>query len=781
MDSKLPFDRSRRAFLGASALLTSGALLPALPFSVSDPSAVANPPVAFPHFPHPIFAFIWRNWNLVPLERMKVVLGCSEADLLSCAGAMGLPMYKPVSQEQWNRSYITIIRRNWHLLPKEQLTELLGWTSDHLEFALQEDDFLYIKLGSLKPDCPPLKWRPIKPQEVERFQQIRTICAETFGDVENEADENLFEFVSKLSAKPSTTVQPLSSGFSPRYGYGYFTLFGDPLADGTVDPFPEGYLQRMTASGLDGTWLHIVLSKITPFPWNAALSKGWGQRLDHLARLVATCKQQGIGMYLYLNEPRYQPLSFYKAYPSFRGVTRGDSAALCTSVPEVQAYIVDSIARVVEKVPDVAGFFSITASENPTHCWSHFQGMDCPRCGPRGPEAVIAELNTLYATGIQKGLEAHRKKVNAHFQGSGPRLIAWDWGWRDGWAAGIVPQLPEQTALMSVSEWDLPIERGGVQTSVGEYSISAVGPGPRAKRHWEIAQQHGLESFAKIQAGTTWECGGLPYVPALENVAQHAVNLRDAGIKGLMTGWTLGGYPGSPNLEVVSVVGSDASLSVREAMQQVAERRYGPAAEAMVDAWYGFSAAFREFPYHIGVVYNAPVHSGPANLLWAQPTGYSATMVGLGYDDLEKWRGIYPPDVFIQQLYKVAEGFEESLRELTSRTEGMALDQGTVEELNAEMRIAEAVGILYRSVANQGRFIQKREDWEKDKDPQAKLFLKELLADEIRLAKRLYTLQRQDSRIGFEATNHYFYVPGDLQEKVLNCRWLMEEWLGITV
>jgi len=29
---------------------------------------------------------------------------------------------------------------------------------------------------------------------------------------------------------------------------------------------------------------------------------------------------------------------------------------------------------------------------------------------------------------------------------------------------------------MSVSEWSLPIERGGIKTTVGEYSISAVGP-----------------------------------------------------------------------------------------------------------------------------------------------------------------------------------------------------------------------------------------------------------------------------------------------------------------
>src|SRR5690606_28189183 len=105
-----------------------------------------------------------------------------------------------------------------------------------------------------------------------------------------------------------------------------------------------------------------------------------------------------------------------------------------------------------------------------------------------------------------------------------PELIVWDWGWPDGWAEEIIPQLPKDVSHMSVSEWDLPVERGGVATKVGEYSISVVGPGPRARRHWDIALKHGIKTIAKIQAGNTWEMAAVPYIPALENVAQHAVN-----------------------------------------------------------------------------------------------------------------------------------------------------------------------------------------------------------------------------------------------------------------
>jgi len=49
------------------------------------------------------------------------------------------------------------------------------------------------------------------------------------------------------------------------------------------------------------------------------------------------------------------------------------------------------------------------------------------------------------------------------------------------------------------------------------------------------------------------------------------------------------------------------------------------------------------------------------------------------------------------------------------------------------------------------------------------------LEDEMVLARRLHELQSRDSRIGFEASNHYFYVPVDLAEKVLNCRHLLNQ------
>jgi len=55
---------------------------------------------------------------------------------------------------------------------------------------------------------------------------------------------------------------------------------------------------------------------------------------------------------------------------------------------------------------------------------------------------------------------------------------------------------------------------------------------------------------------------------------------------------------------------------------------------------------------------------GPANLLYSTPTGYGATMVGFPYDDIQRWRGPYPLEVFVGQFEKIAAGWQEGLVEL---------------------------------------------------------------------------------------------------------------------
>lgn len=758
---------SRRSFAKAALLASAAWALPRSLVFGSEPTvlAVGHAPSALnlEHFPSRVHAFIFRNWPLVPKGRLAKVLNTTSSQVDKIAREMGLKEQPKLTPEIEKRSYLSVIKRNWHLLPYNQLLQLLNWPAEELNFILREDDFFFIKLGSLKPKCEPLTLdAPKSSWTVADFRQAyATVTSSKVRD-----PEPLFSFVRDLSAPVKSTRK--QSLFSPRFCYSYFAVYGDPLLDDAVDPYPDGLLARLAESGVDGVWLQGLLSRLHRSPYSPHEAERAAERLRNLNKLAERAHKHGISIYVYLNEPRALPVPSFEKFNELKGVVKGDYAALCTSHPDVQNYLRAATEHVARSVPKLGGFFTITGSENLTNCWSHHNGHACPRCGKRAPAAVIAEVNRFIHEGIKKA-------------GASAQLLVWDWGWQDGWVPEIIAALPQECSLMSVSEWSIPIERRGVKNEIGEYSISTIGPGPRAQRHWELARKRGLKTLAKIQAGNTWEIAAVPYIPALENVAQHAANLRDSGVSGLMLGWTLGGYP-SPNLEVVAeLTQPNKKPTVDEAMEAVAQRRFGKqSAHSVVEAWKIFSAAFREFPFNSDLVYLAPLQTGPSNLLWPQPTGYTATMVGIPYDDLNGWRANYPAPVFIAQFEKMASGFERDIERLKGAAKKTRKKEFR-KNLEREIGIAEVVRLHYQSIANQARFYLLRNEYASMKTDTekrtAKAELGRLLEAEKALALTLRNLQLADSRIGFEASNHYFYIPEDLEEKAINCEYLLKRWL----
>lgn len=750
-------------------------------------------PLAMPHFPAPLHAVIWRNWELAPVERLAKVLRATPEQVEEIGRSMGLPESQPISPEVWRRSYITVIRRNWHLLPYEQLLELLGWTADEMAYTLREDDFLYIKLGSHKPKCPPVRYAPPDEAARQKAAWIRDCIKDHFGDVWTVAPEPRFAFVQDLSArvaKPSPPpASPSEDGFNIRFLYSYFGLYGDPLLNPELDPYPDGYLARLAQLGVNGVWLQGVLHKLAPWSPHPELSQDFEWRLTNLRHLVERARRHGVGVYLYLNEPRAMPLSFFEDHSDWRGIAEGEYAALCTSVPTVQVFLRDGLTHVFDHVPDLAGVFTISASENLTNCWSHGRGVDCPRCGQRSPADVIAEVNRLVAEGV------HRAQPQA-------QVIVWDWGWADEWATDAIDLLPRDVSLMSVSEWSLPIIRGGIASTVGEYSISSVGPGPRATTHWSVARQAGLPTVAKVQLNSTWELSAVPYLPCMDLVAEHLENLTRAEVNRLMLSWTVGGYP-SPNLALAARYCGQTDVTSEDNLDAVAEEFYGSVLAPVVrQSWTRCSEAFREFPFHVGVVYKAPVQVGPANLLFDAPTGYQATMSGLPYDDLVGWRAIYPPEVFITQMEKVATGWREALEILRAAAPPVRSQSHSESEIVCRLddtplhsmpdykrvafddllRVMEAAYLHFHSVAQQSRFVLARnclaEATHLAKREELRATLGHLLIDEIAAARQLFDLVTADSRIGFESSNQYYYTRLDLAEKVLNCLDLRQRWLA---
>ncbi len=741
-----------------------------LPAQEQLPVGTHPPAIEFKHFPNRVYALVWRNWNLVEPARIAQTIGCQTKDIIAIAGSMGLPPAASVSPDFKKRIYITVIRRNWHLLPYDQLLTLLDMTADELEFALKEDDFLFVKLGNLKPKCSKIIY--IKPDNktLARAKQIKQLVQKHFKASLARPTVPRFAFVKDLQSTdgfPKNEMNQISNKNGLRFIYSYFGIFGDPLIDTLHDPYPDGLLSRLAAKGVNGIWMHVVLNQLAPggndFP---EFGEGHRIRIANLRRIAQRAKQYGISVYLYMNEPRAMPLSFFKNRQEMMGTQEGAFAAMCTSDEKVLNWISHSLAHVFTQVPELGGVFTITASENFTNCASHGNQKGCPRCSQRDYADIIAGVNEAIDNGVHAG------NPNA-------KVIAWDWGWHGhGDAPDVIAKLPKSVWLMSVSEWAKPIERGGIASQVGEYSISTVGPGPRAARHWALAKQAGLKTVAKVQFNNTWELSAVPWLPVSDLIAEHASNLAKMDTDGLMLSWSLGGYP-SPNLEIAQAFAEDPAAKPETVLNALAVQRYGTTAAPFArQAWTAFSKAFREFPYNGGVVYNAPQQYGPANLLFAEPTGYASTMVGFPYDDLKGWRSIYPATVFAEQFDKVATGWKEGLGHFEKVIQLAAPGKQTIAK--EDFGIAKAAWLHFASVANQVRFVMARDSIQKHHlTPAEKQIqitaINSILNNEMILAKALFEITQSDSRIGFEASNQYYYVPQDLIEKVINCEFIRSQ------
>ncbi|MFA6243454.1 MAG: hypothetical protein WC655_21115, partial [Candidatus Hydrogenedentales bacterium] len=602
------------------------------------------------YFPDRMHEFIWKNWNLVEPEKLATIVGASAEDIAAVADSMGLPPAATIPAEQKGRDYYMLIRRNWHLLPYEQLLELVEMTPERLAFTLREDDALWQKLGQLKPKCEPLRYSPPDEAAKRRAAAIKRMVAEEFGEEVIGKAEPRFTFLQQFQqhAAPSSPQDPRIATASSedaqlRFIYSYFAAFGDPLANAQLDPYPDGLLQRLSAFGINGVWLSVILRDMAPggetFPEFGA---GHEKRLATLRALTERAKKFGIGVFLYLNEPRARPASFFEAEgrAEMAGINAGGGfRTMCTSHPAVRRWLDDSLAHIFGQVPELAGIFTITTGEAVTNCASYGDRKSCPHCKDRSDAEIVAEVNATLENGV------HRGNPNA-------KVIAWDWEWHQhGDVKEIVTRLPKPVWLMSVSEWDLPLNRGGVATTVGEYSVSAVGPGPKAIRHWGLAKEAGLKTIAKVQLNNSWELSTVPYLPVMDLVAEHCHNLASAGLDGMMLSWTVGGYP-SPNLEIAarfrrpspplapSATSKEGAIpTVEEVLNSLAVQQYGVEGAPLArKAWHAFSTAFQEYPFNSSVMYFSPVHVGPANPLYLENTGYTATMTGIPYDDVTQWR-----------------------------------------------------------------------------------------------------------------------------------------------
>ena len=678
-------------------------------------------PTPFPHFPSRECAFVFRALEFFTYEKIAKILGTTAENIEDLALAMGIKQDQ--KSDVWlKKGYITIIRAMWHLLPYEQLLELLEVDADELAVLLREEDFLDIKLKD-KPVCERLVWKDAAGLDLSAVKA-------SMDSLSLEGKEPFqFDYIMPDVEFSGKEI------FGTRMIYLFSGLYQKSFDVDSEEYCSDELLESYRRVGINGIYTQGVLYMLSEFPFEPSLSTGWQSRLERLRKLTERCAKYGIKVYLYLNEPRSMKKAFFDKYPHMMGhVEDDDHACMCTSVKDVQDYIKNAVETICKAAPLIGGFFCMAKSENLTNCYSHIhkQGAcGCPRCKDRSIGEVIGE----FFAAVREGADRVSREI---------KVFDYSWDGDDPETRlEVIDHLPERVAVESICESRVPYTIGGVSATLEDYSLNVIGPGERSLKMWERAKARGLETVAKLQINTTWECSTVPALPVLSKVDEMMSKLVEAGVDHLQLSWTLGGYPSANLLYACKYFFEHTNIA--------------PLDENTKKATELFSQAFNNFPSHIYAAYMGPQNAGPATLFYEAPTGYEATMTCFAYDDVEHWRSIYPKDVYEEQLRKLCEGWKK----------GLALIEHDDSEIAT---MAKAGYSLFRASYNLTKFVRLRDNGGTKKE------LYDVVLDEKENAVNMLSLMNQNPAIGFEAANHYYFSRFSICEKIINCDYLLRKY-----
>jgi len=683
---------------------------------------------------------IFRNYRMVPSRTIAQVLGCTEADVEREARRMGLRP-GPCDPDWLSRGHITLIRNNWYLLPYEQLMTLIGFSRERLDFVLAKDDFLWVKLGRTKPDCLPVAYCPLTPEQEAETAEIAKIVSG--WDI---SGRKMFDFYrDPADTKPGVTTSP-DGGL--RMVHPYLTPCADPFLEDTRTHLPDALLDDYARVGVNAFVIHATLSTISPDPFDPEQSRDYPLRRRNLQDLICRAGKRGIRIYLYLNEPRAVPRDVFDRYgkPELGGRTTDEGlVSLCLEVEENRAYLYNAVHDLFAALPGIGGVVSTTMSENKTHCLSS-KKTNCPRCGALPMETMPVRVNNIIHQAIRDA-------------GSGADVIATLWGWTDEQIGCGIPKLHPDICVWSVSEWGMPTNKGGVPYHVVDYSISNPGPSEMTCRAFAAALACRHRVCAKVQVSNSWELSAVPYLPVFDLELEHLQNLHAIGTRDYQLTWTLGSYP-SLTFDMIS-----AYLAAPEtfSLPQWYETHFGAAAQTVHAAVKHFCRGFREYPFSCEVIYRSAKNMGVANRWSLTKNENQSTMVCWTFDDVEYFTYPYPSDVFVGQMEKLLEAWDEGCALL----ETVAHSSAAATELTLFAKVAR--NHIRADVVHTKYALCKR------RLPDSAGEMREIFAQERALVEELLQLLPQSTLIGYETANHYFYTERDLMEKLVQLRGMEQE------
>ncbi len=688
---------------------------------------------------------IFRNYRMVPAERIAMVLECTVEDVEREAARLGLRTGEadPIWEK---RGHITVIRNNWYLLPYDQLMTLIGYTEEKLDFVLAKDDFLFVKLGMAKPVCEKVTYSPLTDEELLETERLAKLIAKL-----DTSERKMFDFYNDPTDTEVKYVTSTQNGI--RLVHPYLTPCADPFIVDSRTHLPDELLDDYAKVGVNAFVIHATLSTLSPYPLNPEESRDYKIRRKNLRELVQRAKKRGIIIDLYFNEPRAVPRDVFERYgkPELGGSTRGNLVSLCMQKEENQKMLYDLVYDLFSDIPEIGAVSCTTMSENMTHCryQPHLAKMKnanvCPVCNelPLESNPVIV-LNTINRAIRDAGSDAH--------------VIAAMWAWTDDQIENGIPKLDKNIKIKCVSEWNVPTNIAGIPCKVVDYSISNYGPGDRAKNIIKLAGENGHTTMAKAQVSNSWEISAVPYMPLFDMELDHIKRLHDIGTTDYQLTWTLGSYPSVTFDMIADYLGAPDTFD----LDKWYEKHYGAEASKVHEAVKLCCEGFRKYPFSCDVMYESAKNLGVANRWNLKPVVQKSTMVCWTFDNVEHYAKPYPPEIFISQYEKLLADFDKAIEIL----EGA---QGT-DAAKELLLFAKVARNHFMADVVHTKYVLCKKNLPASKDE-----MRAIIAEERALCEELIELLPQSTLIGFETANHYFYTERDVIEKLIQLDGLESE------
>ena len=461
-------------------------------------------------------------------------------------------------------------------------------------------------------------------------------------------------------------------------------FYGDEIL-AERDKFDDAYFQSVRDGGYTAIWICGRLRELVNFDEAPHWDKNNAARIKALNGIIERGHKFGVGIYLYVNEPRglYADDPIYEQHPDLKGAPsklaqepalKGiePDYAFCTKSTFTERYLTDGFAQLFAKCGGLAGVILMTTSEITSHCFSHVdernllneeskaKAVDCPRCRNSNGADTIVDVIHKIRNGIRQSSDT-------------AKIVAWNWSWGMHQAppqAEMIRQLPSDVIVMCDMQRGGSKTTDGVEMIVDEYSFSYLGPSPLFIGTAKVAAETDHELWAKLMVNVTHEFLVVPYLPLYFRLAKKTIAIREYNSRGWMGCWNYGGIATTPMAKLGSKIFTDDNFSedkIDGEVRDLARQMYGAdKADAAFRAWKEFDAAFEYFPFDMALIYYGPHMHGtglewifaeeetPMPWYWMKDTGRST-------NNLSTWCTFFTPEQVIYFLSKLCDGWKKGI------------------------------------------------------------------------------------------------------------------------